>query len=169
MEWRKLEKYCIHATTNIHSKFLLFARTKFSDKNCLQTVLQITTMLIIGGYLLTYNQLYQLGLRRGLVIENGEAHILNNDFEKKGIKFIYAWPVAYPRATPTTEGVPGILICTRRRDDHLERLADCKPFEVNEDDLKVKKWLENHGIKDVPFVAVPDPLFKYDEFGSAYD
>ena len=65
-----------------------------------------------------------------------------------------------------TEGVLGILICTRRRDDHLVHLADCKPFEENKDDLKVKKWLENHGIKDVPFVAVPDPLMKYNENGT---
>ena len=123
-------------------------------------------MLVIGGYLLTYDQLYQLGLRRGLVIEGGKAHILNRDFLEKGIKFIYAWPVCHPR---TTVEVPGILICTRRRDDHLVRLADCKPFEINEDDLKVKKWLENHGIRDVPFVAVPDPLLKYDENGADYD
>ena len=126
-------------------------------------------MLIIGGYLLTYDQLYQLGLRRGLIIKDGDAHILNNDFLQKGIEFIYAWPVSYPRGTPTTEGVPGILICTRRRDDYLERLADCKPFEENEDDLKVKKWVGNHGLKDIPFVTVPDPLFKFNENGSVYD
>ena len=65
--------------------------------------------------------------------------------------------------------VPRTLICTRRRDDNLERLADCKPFEENDDDLKVKKWLENHGIKDVPFVAVPDPNLKYNENGRIYD
>ena len=126
-------------------------------------------MLIIGGYLLTYDQLYQLGLRRGLVIEGGKAHILNNDFRDRGIEFIYAWPVSHPRSTPTTKGVPGILICTRRRDDHLVHLADCKPFETNEDDLKVKKWLEHHGLNDVPFVAVPDPLLKYNEYGADYD
>ena len=127
-------------------------------------------MLIIGGYLLTYDQLYQLGLRRGLVIENGKSHILNRDFREKGIKFIYAWPVSHPRSTPTTEGVPGTLICTRRKDDHLERLADCKPFDKeNEDDLKVKKWLEYHGLKNVPFVAVPDPLLKFNEYGTDSD
>ena len=65
--------------------------------------------------------------------------------------------------------VPRILICTRTRNDYLVRFADCKPFEVNEDDLKVKQWLENHGIKDVPFVAVPDPFLKYDENGTDYD
>ena len=123
-------------------------------------------MLIIGGYLLTYDQLYQLGRRRGLIIEDGRSHILNRDFREKGIKFICAWPVSHPRGTPTTEGVAGTLICTRRKDDHLERLADCKPFEENEDDLKVKKWLEYHGLKDIPFVAVPDPLFKYNENGT---
>ena len=108
-------------------------------------------MFIIGGYLLTYDQLYQLGLRRGLVIKDGESFILNRDLREKGIESIYAWPVSHPRGSPTTEDVPGILICTRRRDDHLVHLADCKPFEV-------KKWLENHGLKDIPFVAVPDPL-----------
>ena len=126
-------------------------------------------MFIIGGYLLTFDQLYQLGLRRGLVIEGGKAHILNSDFFEKGIKSIFAWPVSHPRATLTTKGVPGVLICTRRRDDHLVRLADCKPFEENEDDLKVKKWLEIHGLKDIPFVAVPDPHMKYDENGIDYD
>ena len=65
--------------------------------------------------------------------------------------------------------MPGTLICTRRRDDYLEHLADCKPFEENEDDLKVKKWLENHGLKDLPFVAVPDPLMKFNEYGTDDD
>ena len=124
-------------------------------------------MLIIGGYLLTYEQLHQLGLRRGLVIEDGQSHILNRDFRERGITFIYAWPVAHPRGGPVE--VPRILICTRRKDDHLERLADCKPFDENEDDLKVKKWLENHGLMDIPFVAVPDPLLKFNENGSVYD
>jgi hypothetical protein len=123
-------------------------------------------MLVIGGYLLTFDQLYQLGLQRGLVIEGGRVHLLNNNLEDKGIKSIYGWPVAYPRATPTTRGVPGILICTRRRDDYLKCLADCKPFDENEDDLKAKKWLEIHGIRNVPFVAVPDPNFKYNEYAS---
>ena len=126
-------------------------------------------MLIIGGYLLTYDQLYQLGLRRGLVIKDGESYVLNRDFHEKGIQSIYAWPVSHPRGSPTTEDVPGILICTRRRDDYLVRLADCKPFEANEDDLKVKQWLENHGLKDIPFVAVPDPLMKFNEYGFDYD
>ena len=126
-------------------------------------------MLVVGGYLLNHDQLYQLGHRRGLIIKNGDAYILNRDFMKRGIEFIYALPVAYPRPTPTTEGVGGTLICTQRRDEYLEHLADCKPFEINEDDLKVKKWLEIHGIKDAPFVAVPDPLFKYDENGTYCD
>ena len=129
-------------------------------------MLQITTMLVLGGYLLTYDQLTQIGRRRGLEIGPGKAHILNNHLFERGVESICAFPVAYPRPTPTTEGVPGILICTRRRDDHLVHLADCKPFEVDEDDLKVKLWLEINGIKDAPFVAVPDPLFKYDEYGT---
>ena len=62
--------------------------------------------------------------------------------------------------------MPGILIVTRRGDKLLRYLANCIQFEVNEDDLKVKQWLENHGIKDVPFVTVPDPFFKYDEYGT---
>jgi hypothetical protein len=128
-----------------------------------------SNMLIIGGYLLTFDELHQLGLRRGLVIEGGKTSILNRDFREKGIKSIYAWPVSHPRGTPTTPGTPRILICTRKRDDHLVRLGDCQPFQVNEEDLKVKRWLGNHGITDVPFVAVPDPLMKYDEHGSIYD
>ena len=72
-------------------------------------------MLILGGYLLlTYEQLRQLGQRRGLIIEEGEAYILNDDFERRNISFIYAWPFAYPRPTPTAKGVPGTLICTHR-------------------------------------------------------
>ena len=58
-------------------------------------------MLVIGGYLLTYGQLRQLGLRRGLVIEDGKVNIqvLNSHFGKRWINFIYTvtWPVAYPR------------------------------------------------------------------------
>ena len=57
------------------------------------------------------------------------------------------------------------------RDDlnHLERLADCKPFAENEDDLK-EKWLENYGLRDVTFVAVPDPLLKRnDDLNYDYD
>ena len=69
-------------------------------------------MFIIGGYFLTYDQLHQLGLRRGLVIEGGKAHILNRDLLEKGIMFIFAWPVFHPRGTPTP-GEDGILICTR--------------------------------------------------------
>ena len=48
-------------------------------------------MLILGGYLLvTYDQLvYQLGLRRGLMIEGGKSHILNRDFREKGIDSVY--------------------------------------------------------------------------------
>ena len=65
--------------------------------------------------------------------------------------------------------MPGTLIVTQRGDQLLRYLADCKQFEVNEDDLKVKKWLENHGLKDVPFVTVPDPLYKYNEYGADYD
>jgi hypothetical protein len=126
-------------------------------------------MLVLGGYLLTFDQLYQLGLRRGLVIEGGRASILNRNFHEKGITAIYAWPVSHPRGTSTTKGAPHILICSRKRDDNLIRLADCQPFELNEDDLKVKKWLENHGIMDVPFVAVPDPLMQYNEHGRDYD
>jgi hypothetical protein len=65
--------------------------------------------------------------------------------------------------------VPRILICCRRRDDHLVHLADCEPFEENEDDLKVKRWLQINGITNAPFVAVPDPLMKYNEYGADYD
>lgn len=126
-------------------------------------------MLVLGGYLLTYDQLRTVGLRRGLVIEGGNASILNRDFRQKGIKSIYAWPVSHPRRTPTTPGVPNILICSRRRDDHLVHLADCEPFIENEDDLKVKRWLEIHGITNAPFTAVPDPHMKYNEYGADYD
>ena len=126
-------------------------------------------MLILGRYILTYEQLHQLGLQRGLVIKNGNAAILNRNLREKGVKAIYAWPVSHPRGMPTIQGMPHILICSCRRDDHLVRLADCQPFEVNDDDLLVKRWLENHGIKDVPFVAVPDPLMQYDENGTDVD
>ena len=44
-------------------------------------------MLAFGGYLLNYDQLKQLGHRRGLVIEHGEAYILNRDFGQRGIDF----------------------------------------------------------------------------------
>jgi hypothetical protein len=123
-------------------------------------------MFVIGGYLLTYDQLYQLGFRRGLIIEGGKSHILNNDLAMKGIESIYAWPVCHPRGPVE---VPRTLICTRRGDQYLERLADCQPFVENEDDLKVKKWLENHGLKDIPFVAVPDPHMRYNEDGTVSD
>jgi hypothetical protein len=126
-------------------------------------------MLILGGYLLTFDQLYQLGLRRGLVIEGGRASILNRNFHEKGITAIYAWPISHPWGTCTTKGAPHILICSHKPDDNLIRLADCQPFKLNEDDLKVKKWLENHGIMDVLFVAVPDPLMQYNKHGRDYD
>ena len=32
----------------------------------------------------------------------------------------------------------------------------------------MKQWLESHGLKDVPFVAVPDPLMKYNENDADY-
>ena len=61
-------------------------------------------MLILGWYILAFEQLYQLGLRRGLVIEDGNVHVLNDFFNNSGIDFIHAFPVDYPRVTPTTEG-----------------------------------------------------------------
>jgi hypothetical protein len=70
-------------------------------------------MLVVGGFLITYDQLRQIGLRRGLDIQNGNASLLNRDFRLKGIKSIYALPVDYPRRTPFTAGVPGILIASR--------------------------------------------------------
>ena len=104
-------------------------------------------MLILGGYLLTFDQLYQLGLRHGLVIEGGRASILNRNFHEKGITAIYAWPISHPWGTCTTKGAPHILICSHKPDDNLIRLADCQPFKLNEDDLKVKKWLcYEHGL-----------------------
>ena len=127
------------------------------------------SMLVIGGYLITYDQLRHIGLRRGLVMENGNPSPLNNDWRRKGIESVFAWPVSYPLSTETTPGVPGILIVSRRRDDHLVHLADCQPFEVNEEDLKVKRWLEINGIMGAPFVAIPDPLGKYNEWGYDYD
>jgi hypothetical protein len=118
-------------------------------------------MLVIGGYFITYEQLAHIGRRRGLVIEDGRTYILNQDLHRKGIHSIYAWPVDYPSGP----SFPGVLICTRKRLDHLVRLADCQPFVEDERDLKVKLWLEINEITDAPFVAVPDPLYKYNEDG----
>jgi hypothetical protein len=69
----------------------------------------------------------QNGHRRGLVID--KAYKLNNDLQSKGIHSIYAWLVDYPRSTPTTPGVAGVLIATRKRNDYLVHLADRKPLE----------------------------------------
>lgn len=122
-------------------------------------------MLVVGGYLITYEQLRVIGARRGLVIEGGNASILNQDWREKGILSVYALPVDYPRSTPTTPGSPHVLICTRKRDDHLVHLADCKPFVENEEDNMAKEFLRRNGITNAPFVAVPDPLYKYNEYG----
>ncbi|GBE87540.1 hypothetical protein BKA93DRAFT_878747 [Sparassis latifolia] len=126
-------------------------------------------MLIVGGYLITLAQLAQIGARRGLTIENGEAHILNRDLRRKGYESIFALPVDWPRRTETTRGRTMILIASRRRDDYLIHLADCVPFEENEDDLKVKGWLAFNGITDAPFTTIPDPLCKYNENGYDQD
>jgi hypothetical protein len=121
-------------------------------------------MLVIGGYFITYEQLTRIGRRRGLVIQDGQTYILNNDLRRKGITSIYAWPASYPSTKR-----PVVLICTYRRDDHLERLADCEPFVENEDDLRDKTWLQINEITDAPFVAIPDPLHQYNENGRDYD
>jgi len=126
-------------------------------------------MLVVGGYVITYDHLRHLGARRGLVIEGGNASILNRDLRRKGIRSIHILPVDCPRRTPTTPGVPRILIASRRRDDYLVHLADCKPFIKNKDDLKVKQWLEINGIPNAPFMAIPDPFGTYNEYGEDYD
>jgi hypothetical protein len=63
-------------------------------------------MLVVSGYLITYEQLSQIGRRRGLAIQDGDASILNADFRRKGIGYIYALPVDYPRSTLANPGIP---------------------------------------------------------------
>jgi hypothetical protein len=102
-------------------------------------------------------------------MESGDAYLLNRDLRQKGITSIHAFPVDYPRRTRSTPGVPMILIATRTRNEHLIRLAECKPFVEDSEDLRAKKWLEINGVMNPSFVAVPDPLGKYDEYGTDYD
>ncbi|GBE87553.1 hypothetical protein SCP_1102300 [Sparassis crispa] len=127
------------------------------------------SMFIVGGYLITYAQLAQIGERRGISIPDGEADILNRSLREKGYESIFALPVDWPRRTETTRGRPMILIASRKRHDYLIHLADCVPFEENEDDLKVKGWLAFNGITDAPFTTIPDPLCKYNENGYEMD
>jgi hypothetical protein len=122
-------------------------------------------LLVYGGYFITFDQIHDLGQRRGLNLKNGDPTPLNDQLTAKGITSISGCPGSYPRPTLTKDGGLGILICCRRRFDSLVHLADCKPFEENEDDLKVKWWLEINGIKNAPFVAVPDPFGEYSEYG----
>jgi hypothetical protein len=126
-------------------------------------------MLVVGGYLITYKQFGLIGQRRGIDTENGKVSVLNNDLRRKGITSVYALPVEYPRSTPSVVGESKILICTNRRLDYLVSLSECKPFVEGEDDRRAKKWLELNGIQDAPFVAVPDPLGQYNEYGEDYD
>ena len=109
-------------------------KPRLSAKNCLQQFnlkpyssyrVQNPTMLVVGGYLLNHDQLYQLGLRRGLKIENGDAYILNRDFMKRGIKFIYALPVAYPRPTPTFLRSSNVYLPTKIAFKPYFRLQPC--------------------------------------------
>jgi len=122
-------------------------------------------MLVIGGYFITYEQLRQIGRQRGLDIGHGQTYILNDDLRRKGIQSIYAWPVNHP----SDPNQPGVLICIQKRDDYLVHLKDCKPFVEGERDMKVRNWLQNNGIQNAPFVAVPDPLNQYNESGRDYD
>jgi hypothetical protein len=46
--------------------------------------------------------------------------------------------------------------------------VDCEPFIENGDDQKVKQLLKINGIKNAPFVAVPDPLRRSNEYGEDY-
>ena len=128
-------------------------------------------MLVVGGYLLTYDHLTTIGRRRGLPLENGGTWRLNRDLQQKGIASIRAIAVDYPRATLSTPGVPMVLIatCSRNEAPNPVRLEACNPFPERPEELQVKKWLEINGVRDVPFVAVPDPLGKYDEYGTDYD
>jgi len=97
-----------------------------------------SAMLVVGGYLITYDQLTHIGTRRGPSLDEGKSYLLNADLRRKGISSIWVLPVDYPRSTLTTPGVPHILIATCKRDDFLTNLEDCKPFVENEEDRKAK-------------------------------
>ena len=116
-----------------------------------------SAMLVVGGYLITYDQLTHIGTRRGLDLGEQKSHLLNADLRRKGISSIWVLPVDYPRRSLTTPGVPGILIATCKRDEHLTNLEDSKPFVEDEEDRKAKLSLKINEIHSAPFLAVSEP------------
>lgn len=119
------------------------------------------TMLVVGGFLLTPEQLCQLARRRGLDISaNGStAAKLNADFVKRNISSIYCLPVSWPRGTKMVDPILHFMIVTQRGDQLLKNLSSCKPMEQGEDEKKVKSWLELNGINNTSFQTIPDPFF----------
>ncbi|GBE78879.1 hypothetical protein SCP_0200760 [Sparassis crispa] len=126
-------------------------------------------IFVIGGYFLTHEQLSTFGARRGLDIPNGEAYILNSHLLSRGIRSCTAVPVALPQKDSAEPIVVGTLITTHQREDRAERFRDCIRFVENDDDLKIKRWLQRHGVSEPVFETVPDPFGKFNEDGVMQD
>jgi hypothetical protein len=120
-------------------------------------------MLVLGGYIITNERLRQIGLRRRLIFEDGRAFILNVECRSPPQRFALS---TIREACSPQQQCHVFLIASRT---FLVHLADCQPFEQNEDDLKVKLWVKLHGITNAAYIAIPDPLDQYNEDGCDSD
>lgn len=117
-------------------------------------------MYVVGGYLITHEQLSTIGEIRGIgKIPTGLTNRLNTYLEGLGIK-IFALPVSYPRDTETVEGETWIMIVSKARYDKNLSPTSATPYIQDESDYIVKRWLENNfRILDPKFVTVADPYY----------
>lgn len=124
----------------------------------------LTVMLIVGGYLITVEQLIAIGKRRGLDIQSAShTHMLNNSWQSKGIYGVYAIPVLHPRGMPNEPAQNWIIIASDRRlvlDMHPMYV---KPIEepVTGPGAESKEWLKFNGIEDAKWATVVDPYFDF--------
>lgn len=121
-----------------------------------------TAMLVLGGYLITVEQLIAIGKRRGLDIESAShCYMLNKSLESKGIYSVYAIPVFHPRGMPNEPGQDWIVITSESKHIDVIHPMYVEPFEDPGEESKVYRWLKFNGIEDAKWATVVDPYFDF--------
>lgn len=119
-------------------------------------------MLVVGGYLITEEQLIAIGKNRGVDIQRAaDAARLNNLWESKGITNIKAIPVCYPRSMPNEPDKMWIVIASESR--HIEEIHPMYVEQIEEPTTgpgaESKWWLESKVI-DAKWATVVDPFIQ---------
>lgn len=120
----------------------------------------VTVMLIMGGNLISKEQLVVIGERRGIEIKT-RSHVarLNMTWRSKGITSVRAIPVCHPRGMPNEPGENWVIIASDQRLMAETHPMHVKPIEEPTEGAESKKWLEINGITDG--ATVVDPYFEF--------